>query len=1075
MDKENNSRNNDAAKARLKRKIILRDKRVCKPSIGEKGYNMMFAFTSPRAKLDRSINNGAGPPTIRIQGQSCHRIGNLLSLPGHAPKFAQLYIYDTKNEIHNWIQSIRSQKNIDAKIVSKLSAMLDEYNVHAKSFRMEKGRLKTEPVHDLKTECKLQRIDELHTSYLCFQYPLLFPYGEDGYRHDVFHRSTHTSQKRIQLTIKEWLCFRIQTRPNEPQTLLQSRRLFQQFLVDGYTILEAERLNFIRRNQAKLRVDKYCNLTESQQGVQTKGSSRGKRVILLPFIGGRRYMDQLYFDGMIICSHVGFLDLNERLLKSMDLKAPDQPDIVSRVFRIKFEELLADLTKKHTLGKVVAYGYSAYRRRDNGHTVLKKDVIVDNHTVSTSIKYLFKYINKGYDRITTTIVPTEHQVSCFGGVIDEIKQCLDCRYMSPTEACWIIFCFPIHSRKPTVERLFFHLPGEQVVYFKYNIVIGDVLLNPSVTEPMFTSWMDANRKYLEAKNLTYTQFVSKFVYVKTRRTWKPRKSGYTIGRLMRTMGNIEYSTFKEACFAMGFIGDDKEYIEAIREAYHWGSSHFLRKLLYDRISDEILFQQRRMSNIQELQNLTLIEIEKLLEKINRKSLKDFPSIPYPQHYVTTYLGNRLIYAELDYDVTELKSQFNNYFKSLTAVDRQEGRMFFLYNYGGTRKTFMWKTLTSTLRSQLHIFLVVALSGITLLLLPGGRTTHSKFKIHVPTFDDSICNIHQGSELAELLKVTKLIIWDETPMAHKFCFEALDKSLRDIMRLDFCQILLVAPRGSQSDIVHSTINASYIWDHCESGMDNLSASKLISFSQWILDIGDGKISEPNDGYAIIEIPQELLISDFNDPIHGNVNSTYPNLMDQYNNEEYLQCKAILASTIDIVDEINAFVLSLVPGATNSQAWEALTPEFLNSLRTFGLPNHKITLKVRSLIMLLRNIDQSEGLCNGTRLIVTKLANHVIQAKIIDGNKNGNLIYIPRMCMRQFPIMLSYAMTINKSQGQSLECVGLYLLILVFSHGQLYVAISRVKSKQGLKILIHDKEGRPLNTTTNVVFKKVFHNL
>ena len=99
---------------------------------------------------------------------------------------------------------------------------------------------------------------------------------------------------------------------------------------------------------------------------------------------------------------------------------------------------------------------------------------------------------------------------------------------------------------------------------------------------------------------------------------------------------------------------------------------------------------------------------------------------------------------------------------------------------------------------------------------------------------------------------------------------------------------------------------------QSGMDNLFASELSSFSQWILDIGDGKISEPNDGNAIIEISQELIISDFNDPIHGNVNSTYPNLMDQYNNEEYLQCKAILASTIDIVDEINAFVLSLVPG-------------------------------------------------------------------------------------------------------------------------------------------------------------------
>jgi len=140
------------------------------------------------------------------------------------------------------------------------------------------------------------------------------------------------------------------------------------------------------------------------------------------------------------------------------------------------------------------------------------------------------------------------------------------------------------------------------------------------------------------------------------------------------------------------------------------------------------------------------------------------------------------------------------------------------------------------------------------------------------------------------------------------------------------------------------------------------------------------------------------------------------------------------------------------------------------------------------MLLINIDQSEGLCNGTRLIMTRLENHVVQAKIIDGNKNGNLIYIPRMCLspsqsswpfklirRQFPIMLSYAMTINKSHDQSLECVGLYLPRPVFSHGQLYVAVSRVKSKQGLKILIHDKKGRLLNTTTKVVFKEVFHNL
>lgn len=102
------------------------------------------------------------------------------------------------------------------------------------------------------------------------------------------------------------------------------------------------------------------------------------------------------------------------------------------------------------------------------------------------------------------------------------------------------------------------------------------------------------------------------------------------------------------------------------------------------------------------------------------------------------------------------------------------------------------------------------------------------------------------------------------------------------------------------------------------------------------------------------------------------------------------------------------------------------------------------------------------------------------------RDGNLVYIPRMSLshsqspwpfklirRQFPIVISYAMTIKKSQGQSLTNVGLYLPKPIFSHGQLYVAISIVRKKNGMKILIHDNEKNPLKTTTNVVFKEVFH--
>jgi ATP-dependent DNA helicase PIF1 len=81
---------------------------------------------------------------------------------------------------------------------------------------------------------------------------------------------------------------------------------------------------------------------------------------------------------------------------------------------------------------------------------------------------------------------------------------------------------------------------------------------------------------------------------------------------------------------------------------------------------------------------------------------------------------------------------------------------------------------------------------------------------------------------------------------------------------------------------------------------------------------------------------------------------------------------------------------------------------------------------------------------------------------------------KLLRKQFPIMLSFTMTINKSQGQSLDYLGLYLPRDVFSHGQLYVALSRVKSKEGLKILIHDQSKTPINHTTNVVFKEIFQN-
>ncbi|KAJ9551434.1 hypothetical protein OSB04_015479 [Centaurea solstitialis] len=321
-------------------------------------------------------------------------------------------------------------------------------------------------------------------------------------------------------------------------------------------------------------------------------------------------------------------------------------------------------------------------------------------------------------------------------------------------------------------------------------------------------------------------------------------------------------------------------------------------------------------------------------------------------------------------------------------------------------------------------------------------------------------------------------------------------------------------GSRHDIVNSSLNSSYIWDHCtvlkltinmrlQVGAQNDDSDQTKQFADWILKIGNGTLGEPNDGQAMIEISGDLLINETCDPVSSFISFTYLNIFDNVSDSSYFQDRAILAPTHEVVDTINEHMLLMMPTEETvyfssdsiCESEERTTfdrslfsPEYLNSLRFSGVPNHKLALKVGVPIMLLRNIDQTNGLCNGTRLQVEKLGKHVIQAKIITGTNAGMITLIPRMNLtpsdkrilfkikrKQFPVCVCFAMTINKSQGQSLSRVGLFLPRPVFTHGQLYVAISRVKSKDGLKVLICDANGKTMSTTTNVVYKEVLQKM
>ncbi|WVZ88360.1 hypothetical protein U9M48_034890 [Paspalum notatum var. saurae] len=271
------------------------------------------------------------------------------------------------------------------------------------------------------------------------------------------------------------------------------------------------------------------------------------------------------------------------------------------------------------------------------------------------------------------------------------------------------------------------------------------------------------------------------------------------------------------------------------------------------------------------------------------------------------------------------------------------------------------------------------------------------------------------------------------MTNKHCFEAPDKSLRDILRStddksenkpfggmtvvmggDFRQILPVVPKGRRSHIIDASLKRSYLWKHFEeiklTQNMRLTAhtnckeeqKKTKEFAEWILSIGNGLAGDKDDE-SWIKIPKDLILQRGENEMEAIVNSTYPELTLKYNNIAYLEERAILCPRNEMVDEINSYVMSQIPGEETTylssdtvckaisaqESDDQMYPkEFLNSLKFPGTPNHELRLKVGLPIMLLRNINQSAGLCNGTRLTITQLGKWFIEAQIITGTNIGN---------------------------------------------------------------------------------------
>lgn len=262
------------------------------------------------------------------------------------------------------------------------------------------------------------------------------------------------------------------------------------------------------------------------------------------------------------------------------------------------------------------------------------------------------------------------------------------------------------------------------------------------------------------------------------------------------------------------------------------------------------------------------------------------------------------------------------------------------------------------------------------------------------------------------------------------------------------------------------------------------SSVEVFSKQLLAIGNGEIPTDVSNGLITFPPNFCLFTTTKVELISNV---FPNIVQNYKNYDWLSGRAILAAKNKDVDDLNLIIQNAIPGqlhpfksidcVTNPEEATNYSTEFLNSLDLPGLPSHNLQLKIGSVIIMLRNLNQPK-LCNGTRLVVNQIKTNVVQATILKGKFKGEEVLIPRIPLIsndlpfefkriQFPVRLAFAMTINKSQGQSLEVCGINLEFPCFSHGQLYVACSRVGKPSSLFIYAPD------NKTKNIVYHKALN--
>lgn len=533
--------------------------------------------------------------------------------------------------------------------------------------------------------------------------------------------------------------------------------------------------------------------------------------------------------------------------------------------------------------------------------------------------------------------------------------------------------------------------------------------------------------------------------------------GPTSFEYLRTVNGILYDTYHDACRELHLLEDDNHWDLTLADAALSSSPHQIHHLFAillttcfpthasdlwikykDSMSEDILHRIRTTNQdpnadfSPEIYNEALMKIEDICIFITNMPLNHF-GMPSPNRPVMDII-NTDVQREQQFDAASLTTFVANNEQLLTAeqkaiyerinssIQAQQGGFFFLDAPGGTGKILLISLILARIRSQNHIALAIASSGIAATLLDGGRTAHSALKLPliVHTNPDAMCNIKRHSGMAKVLQKCKIIIWDECTMAHKQSLEALNRTMQDLnnnTRLfggallllsgDFRQTLPVIPRSTYADEINACLKQSILWRNVTTLRLTINMQNdplALSFSEQLLNIGNGKI-KLHENTQCIKLPDNF--SNMVNRKDALIESIFPNLRTNFINHAWLCERAILAPTNVDVDALNIKIQKLLPG--NEMSFKSIDTvvdpdegvnfpvEFLNSLDVPGMPPHELSLKIGSPIILLRNLNAPK-LCNGTRLVIKKIMGNVLEAIILKGKFQGEVVLLPRMMIQ-----------------------------------------------------------------------------